>query len=135
MRDFEWYNLHGRGETVPSDDNDTENTGNAAEYEGDDAAGSETVKIRVSNLLTSKRGFIGKEKGGDSYPPGIVPGGLFWPERSKKSTVLPAALPFVRVLEAAQTERWLSGRVNCFWMSRGASTKVARRPEATCHSR
>lgn len=44
MRDFEWYNLHGCREAVPSDDNNTEDAGDAAEYEGDDAAGSETVK-------------------------------------------------------------------------------------------
>lgn len=142
VRDFEWYNLHGRGETVPGDDDDTEDAGDTTEYEGDDATGGETVKIRFSNSLTQKKGggesFSEegeKERGMVSYPPGIVPGDLFWPERSKKSTVLPAALPFVRVLEAAQTERWSSGMVSCFWMSRGASTKVARRPEATCHSR
>lgn len=82
---------------------------------------------------------LDKEEGktgfrGNAYPPGMVPGALFSPVRSRKSAVLPAALPLVGTLPASQTARWSSGMVNCFWMSRGASTKVARRPEATCHS-
>lgn len=50
MRDLEWYNLHGRREAVPGDDNDTKDAGDAAEYEGDDTTGSETVEIRVRTL-------------------------------------------------------------------------------------
>lgn len=48
VRDFERYDLHGCGETIPGDDDNTEDASDAAEYEGDDAAGGETVKIHVS---------------------------------------------------------------------------------------
>jgi hypothetical protein len=73
-------------------------------------------------------------KGSCAYPAGSGGGGEFWPLRSSRSFVLAAALPCVGMLPAEQASRWSCGRTRLFWSSRGASTKVAIKPDVTCHS-
>lgn len=65
-------------------------------------------------------------------PAGSGLGLLTAPVRSSRSTVLPAALPCVDVLEARQACQWSSGIERVFCSSVGASIMVAMRPLAVC---
>jgi len=67
-------------------------------------------------------------------PAGRGGGDLFAPFKSKRSFVLPAALPAMGTSWAAQAARWSGGIVSVSWREVGASIIVATRPEATCHS-
>lgn len=67
-------------------------------------------------------------------PAGSGGGDLLAPLRSKRSLVLPAALPAMGTSWAAQAARWSCGIVRVFCRKVGASIIVATRPEATCHS-
>lgn len=67
-------------------------------------------------------------------PSGNLAGGCVAPSRFMRSSVLPAALPAVAIFWDLQTCRWSSGILRFACMSSGASTKVAVRPLATCHS-
>lgn len=74
------------------------------------------------------------ERANRTHPAGNGGGGVFSPERSRKSAALPAALPLYGTLPDMQTSRWFSGSWIVACSSRGSSTKVAMRPDATCHS-
>lgn len=67
-------------------------------------------------------------------PAGRLGGGTVAPLRFKRSSVLPAALPAVAMFWDLQACRWSSGILRLACNSSGASTMVAIRPLATCHS-
>lgn len=67
-------------------------------------------------------------------PSGNLAGGPVAPSRFKRSSVRPAALPAVRIFWDLQAWRWSSGILSVACNSSGASTMVAMRPLATCHS-
>lgn len=67
-------------------------------------------------------------------PAGIGPGDRFWPDRSLRSSVLPAAFPATAIPWEVHAARWSSGILMDDCRASGASIKVATRPLATCHS-
>lgn len=67
-------------------------------------------------------------------PSGKLAGGRVAPSRFKRSSVLPAALPAVAIFWDLQACSWSSGILSLACNSSGASTIVAIRPLATCHS-
>ena len=87
-----------------------------------------------TTMSTTKSSGGCDENESDTYPAGSGGGGWFSPVRSRRFAVLAAALPTVANPPALQASRWSCGILSVFCSSSGASTKVAIRPETTCHS-
>lgn len=72
--------LRGLGEAVPGDDGNTEDATDAAEDEGDDAAGREAARPALIGCLYNMEA---ENRGQETYPDGRGLEGSFSPVRSR----------------------------------------------------